>query len=1205
MYLKRAEMTGFKTFADRVEMEFGPGITGIVGPNGSGKSNITDALRFCLGEGSVRTMRGNRMEELIFAGSGTRQPAGMAEVTLVFDNQDGYFPLEFSEVSFTRRLFRGGDTQYFINKSPSRLKDITDLLAGTGLGHGSICMLGSREMQMVLSPDCQDRKLVLEEASGVLKYKSRKREASRKLDQVRDNLLRLHDILREVNSGLVTAEHQLERYHRYKRTEERLRKLEIGVAGSEMERLRVFLEEVRVRGDRASRMVDQTSAEAATLDKSVHAHRETLSRIDGSLQISQDERRQEAIDLERAKKEVALLEERAKNLDRDREKNRVRAARLREQEAQLAIQQEGIRSQLEQAGAEVEQWDERVQAQQKALADLDRRSVERSRPFQDAVTAQAALGKEQASLRARHEAAGERGKRASQRAETLEAQAGRAGEEQHRHGSQHEEKSEEVATLQAAHAALEEELGTLKARRAQVEQTIQAEARDHEKIENAYHQRSSRLGALMEIEDDYQGFNEGVRYLLRRPQRPQGVIGVLTECVSAAREHARAIESALGGHAQDVLVEEKSHAKACIQLLKNERAGKVTFWPLDLSRPEVRRPDMLRTQGVVGWAPDLVRYDARYDGVVKALLGRTVVVENLDVATELYESLVRRRGFIPLLVTLDGDVLAPGGSMSGGAFKQAKAGPVQRRAELEALEKEVEELRTRFLRIKEGRRKHDQELAEIRTRQDEVRAESQKTVQRLAELHRTASVAQSKAESVASEVARLAKEIEASREEARQAQEEQRRLIIQLEEKAREEEATVARLQEMEEQREAQRLERTDLNRVLEELKEKRARAMRLEGENAQKLRFISERRSELAREAREIGDEVYGQGGQAGTLTDARERAATAVLHHTDREAELSKRCEGLQLERVRLSAELESLESELSAVTRVHQEHRDELHACEVERARCQATYEEHRLRMEELEVEPAEVQAAVAEIVDREKAIVELNKVRHTMRTFGNVNLGAAEDYEQLKTRHDEMSEQIRDLEEASASLRAVMNEMDEASVKQFTETFRKVRGEFGVIFQELFNGGHAELTLTEPENLLETGVDIVAQPPGKRLQNLSLLSSGEKALTAIAFLLAILRARPSPFVVLDELDAPLDDTNVERVARKFEEFAVDTQFITITHNRKTMEYARVLYGVTMIDPGVSRLVAVSLEEASRDSHPSQPPLEKVAASRGISS
>lgn len=1203
MYLKRCEMIGFKTFADKVEMEFGPGITGIVGPNGSGKSNITDALRFCLGEASVRTLRGNRMEELIFAGSGTRSPSGMAEVTVVFDNQDGYFPLEFSEVSFTRRLFRGGDTQYFINKSPARLKDIHDLLAGTGLGHGSICMLGAREMQMVLSPDCQDRKLVLEEASGVLKYKNRKREAARKLDQVRDNLLRLHDILREVNSGLVTAEHQLERYRRYKRTEERLRRLEVGVAGSEMERLRLLLEEVLRRGEQAGRLSHEAGQRMAVLEAGVSQRRETMARTDDTLQTSQEERRQEAIDLERACKEVALLDERAKNLERDREKNRLRAGRLREQEAQLATQQEAIRAQLELVGTEVERWDEQVHSQEKAMRELDGRSVERSRPYQEAVTGQAALGKEQATLRARIESAGERARRALERAAALEVQTGRAGEEQHRHGSQHEEKSEEVVSLQAAYEALDAELAALKARRAQMEQAAQAGGREFEKVEDAYHQRSSRLGALMEIEDDYQGFNEGVRYLLRRPQRPEGVIGVLSECVVAEREHARAIEAALGGHAQDVLVEGKHHAKDCIGLLKRERAGKVTFWPLDLSRPEVRRPDMLRTPGIVGWAPELVRYESRFDGVVKALLGRTVVVENLDVATELYESLVRRRGFIPMLVTLDGDVLAPGGSMSGGAFKQAKAGPVQRRAELEALEKEVEELRVRFLRIKEARRRHDQELIEIRTRQDEIRAEAQKTAQRLAELQRTASVAQSRAESVASEVARLQKDAATAREEALQAEAEQQRLVAELEEKARHEEALVARLQDFELQREEHRGQRAELVRALEELKEKRAKAMRLEGENAQKLRFVSERRSELAREAREIGDEVYGQGGQVGTLSEARERAAAAVVHHTDRERELSVQCEALQAERVRLSGELDALESELTEVSRAHQERRDELHACEVERARYQATHEEHRLRMEELDASATEVREAVTDIVDREKAVIELNRLRQAMRSFGNVNLGAADDYEQLKARHDTMSEQIHDLEEASASLRSVMNEMDEASVKQFSETFRKVKGEFTIIFQELYNGGHAELTLTEPENLLETGVDIVAQPPGKRLQNLSLLSSGEKALTAIAFLLAILKARPSPFVVLDELDAPLDDTNVERVARKFEEFAVDTQFITITHNRKTMEYARVLYGVTMVDPGVSKLVAVSLEEARRDDyHPPQPSVEKTAGMRG---
>jgi chromosome segregation protein len=1192
-------MVGFKTFADRTELEFGPGITAIVGPNGSGKSNITDALRFCLGEGSVRTLRGNRMEEMIFAGSGTRQPAGMAECTVVFDNSDGYFPLDFGEISITRRLFRGGDTEYLINKSPSRLKDIHALLAGTGLGQGSICMLGGREMGMVLSPDAQDRKIVIEEASGVLKYKMRKREASRKLDQVKENLTRLHDIMREVQTGLDTAEHQVERYQRYKRSEERLRRLEVGLAAREMENIRKALGEVLQRGEAAAERAQKTGERMAWLEEQVGSRREEMTRLEDGLQQVQEERRHAAVELERARKDIALAEERAQNVERERERISVRLGRIQEQDLELGAQLSGAREEEAGAAARVAAREAEVLAQEAKIDALEQESVEKSPEFGEALREESAVAQERASVGARLQGAGDKARAAEERALALSEQAERVEAEGRAHGSRHEEKAAEAEELKARLDALDKESAELREQRAALEKLIEQGARDNEKIEDAYHQRSSRLGALMEIEDDYQGFSEGVRFLLRRPDKPAGVIGVVSECMIPERQHARAIEAALGGHAQDVLVESKRHAKACIELLKRERGGKVTFWPLDLDRPPQRRPDCLGERGVVGWAPDLVRYDARYEGVVSALLGRTVIVETLDHATELYEGLVRRRAFIPLIVTLDGDVLAPGGSMSGGAHKNTKAGPVQRRAELEALEKEVEELRKRFTRVREDRRRQDQELRDLRVRIDDMRAESQRMAARLAELDRAASVAQSRAESVGAEVARLQAQATEAGAEAASARKDERSLSEQLTRLDGRAAVVAEKLSRFAEERTRHEAARSALTRVLEDLREARAEAMRAASEAAQRVRFITERRAELAQEATDLQRDLSGQGGLSGTLEEQREAAALEVQRYSALESDLGARVEALVRERVAIGRTLEEMETELGAVSKEHEADRAELHGCEVERAHYQATYEEHRTRLEELEVTSQELRMAAEDIIDVSNGPAEIQRLRNYIKNFGAVNLGAMEDYERLKERHETMSTQIADLEAASASLKDVMAEMDQASTRQFAETFKKVRTYFTELFTELFNGGQADLILTRPEDLLDTGVDIMAQPPGKRLQNLSLLSSGEKALTAIAFLLSLLKARPSPFVVLDELDAPLDDTNVERVARKFEEFSENTQFITITHNRKTMEYARVLYGVTAGEPGVSRLVAVSLEEAQREAHPTQPPTEEEEA------
>ncbi|NDD26945.1 MAG: chromosome segregation protein SMC, partial [Proteobacteria bacterium] len=818
MYLKRCEMVGFKTFADRTELEFGPGITAIVGPNGSGKSNITDALRFCLGEGSVRTLRGNRMEEMIFAGSGTRQPAGMAECTVVFDNTDGYFPLEFSEISITRRLFRGGDTEYLINKAPSRLKDIHAMLAGTGLGQGSICMLGAREMGMVLSPDAQDRKIVIEEASGVLKYKMRKREAARKLDQVKDNLTRLHDILREVRTGLDTASHQVERYQRYKRAEERLRRLEVGLAAREMESIEKALQDILQRGESAATQAQTAGERLGWLEEQVSSRREEMSRLEETLQRVQEERRLAAIELERARRDVALAEERAQNVERDRERINLRLTRIGELDTELGQQMSEARDEEATAATAVDGTEDEVAAQERRIEALEQESVERSPEFGEALREESSVAQERASVEARKQAASERALAASERALALTEQADRVEAEGREHEARQEEKRAEADELKTRLDAIDKEVATLKEQRTSLEAQIEQGARDNEKLEDAYHQRSSRLGALMEIEDDYQGFSEGVRYLLRRPDKLPGVIGVVSECMVAGRDHARAIEAALGGHAQDVLVESKRHAKACIELLKRDRGGKVTFWPLDLDRPPQRRPDCLDERGVVGWAPDLVRFEARYEGVVAALLGRTVVVETLDVATELYESLVRRRAFIPLIVTLDGDVLAPGGSMSGGTQKNSKAGPVQRRAELEALEKEVEDLRKRFTRMREERRRQDQELRDLRTRADDLRAEAQRMAARLAELDRAASVSESRAQSVASEAARLRDQAKEAATESKAARAEESTLAVALTALQTRATAVAEKLSRFAEERARHEAAKGELVRVLEAL---------------------------------------------------------------------------------------------------------------------------------------------------------------------------------------------------------------------------------------------------------------------------------------------------------------------------------------------------------------------------------------------------
>ncbi|HEY4002719.1 MAG TPA: chromosome segregation protein SMC [Candidatus Xenobia bacterium] len=1192
MYLRRIEISGFKTFADDTRLEFGPGITGIVGPNGSGKSNLTDALRFSLGEQNPRVLRGSRMEEMIFAGSKTRRPVGLAEVTAVFDNSDGYFPIDFAEIAVTRKLFRGGDTAWSINGTPCRMKDVHELFMGTGLGHGAIAILGAREIAMVLSQDAQERKLILEEAAGVMKYKLRKKDAQKKLEAVRENASRLRDIHREVETNLQVAAVQLEQYHRYRAVQAQQRNLSrdlivwetwdlreqkatlIRKGADDDERLAVLLDQMSAAGERLAeaRRVGESHLEARDMARTrLSTLKVARERVSGRKAVLDERERALQQECETRQEMLTSVDTRLSTLDSEAGQFNERRASLEGQLAEAATELDGRREQERQLSSQLQQEVPRlVEAEQRL------QSITRSR---------AVMEERQQSLAERIDKAGVRLTDIAAARQKLET-------EEQSHARVMKAHESDTQGVLAKVKAEEAELGRLRTLRVKLDEDVEKVARRYEQVEDGYHQKSSRLAALRDLESEMAGHGQGVRLILSDAEKFPGVLGLVSDLIHVRSGQEMAFEAALGAHLSDMVVERNEDARRCIEFLKASRAGRVTFWPLDLRRPKHQGKPWLPNNlgGVVGWAPDLVGFDEKYDAIVQALLGRTVVMEELPAAVKIYEALVREARFIPTLVTLDGELMAAGGSISGGYQKSGRNGLLSRKRERQELEEETVSLKAEFNALRERRKALDAELKGLRQKGDEVRNRLLQAQREASEAHAGIASVKVRLQGFVDEKLRLAREEQVAVEDRAQATESRERLLQDLANLADEEQAMAAVVAELGGEREKLRSERDRWSAAVQEQRLVWARVSQSLQELEVAVGQAMPHRLELQKERAALD----------AALLESRRALDALGAERLQWSAESA----GLSADFEAIEAQLQQLEAEagekLQAVAVLEQE-------VETLRARHGSLHEKVLVRRAQLDAMDEKIETSVARLAelelsaedvdwdqvapgDRQAARRELNQATQELRTFGAVNLGAVEDYERLQERNEFLRGQLQDLTDASNEITRTILDMDETSSKLLGKTFKDISTQFSELFSRLFRGGKAYLELTDPHNLLSTGVEIIAQPPGKRLQNLGLLSSGERAITAIAFLLATLKVRPSPFVVLDELDAPLDDANVERVAQVLLEFAEKSQFLIITHNRKTMEYASVLYGVTMVEPGTAEVVAVSLEESAR--HAEQP-------------
>ncbi|MFD1407438.1 chromosome segregation protein SMC [Kroppenstedtia eburnea] len=1184
MHLKRLDMIGFKSFADRTELEFTPGVTAVVGPNGSGKSNVTDGMRWVLGEQSAKSLRGASMQDVIFSGSDSRKPVGYCEVSITFDNTDHKLHLDYSEVTVTRRVYRSGESEYYINKQSCRLKDITELFMDTGIGKEAYSMIGQGRIDEILSHKSEDRRAIFEEAAGIVKYKSRKREAEKKLESTDQNLSRIQDLVSELEDQVAPLEEQAEKAKQYKEWKSELARTEIGLYVHKIEMLHQNWQEAnrslqerkeeqaRLAADVSKREADleelrwkigQKEEQLESLQGELLSVSEELEKTEGQREVLQERSRNRAEAMEQSRMRIRELEEEKERLTADLQRQQ---ERLREKEKQLAETESGLKEAESRLSGEGDGLESDLDRLKESLQQLlnDRTRLQTDRHHLEEEGRKTAERKEQLAVQEELEKRTAADLQA--RIDGLDKELKEIGEALDRCAEQYREQVEEKRGL---------------------EKDISTAARLLREVEQKRDNLRSRREIVKEMDAEHAGFFQGVKEILKARDRGAGelagVRGAVAQLIRVPEAYEAAIETALGGAMQHLVVEDEQTGRNGIRFLKERRGGRATFLPLDVIRerllPTREREILTGLPGVVGIAADLVETDPDYHILIGNLLGQVIVARTLEDAN----TIARRMAYRFRVVTLEGDVVNPGGSMSGGSRQKNRANLLGRSRQVEELDQEIAAAQAELKQAEEAHQEARARMDELEARMDGVQKEGEKLRRREQELNATR-------REVAVEVRTLESQREKTDSEQVRIEEEARRIqerLSQLDEgiAAMDEQETELRrrIHQALEQMERQASEKDEASREVTDWKIKAARlnqereylesdCRRLEGEEERLTHQLAELREQLAGLESGESDHREESGFLAERAEELRERKVTAQEALT-----------AAKKERDSLHSDRGELEQELRTLRQNLKKQEEELHQQEVKANRMDVELN-HLLEKlaEEYEISFELARERYEKPDEPQRAEREVRSLRGKIASLGEVNLGAIEEHNRLSTRLDFLSSQRDDLLEAKDSLQDVIRNIELEMSNRFQESFTVIREEFVDVFAKMFGGGRADLRLTEPDNLLETGIEIIAQPPGKKPQNLGLLSGGERALAAIALLFAVLRYKPVPFCVLDEVDAALDEANLSRFTRYLREFSQKTQFIIITHRKRTMEGADVMYGVTMEEAGVSKIVSVRLED-----------------------
>lgn len=1185
MYLKSIEVNGFKSFANKIVFEFNDGITGIVGPNGSGKSNVGDAVRWVLGEQSAKQLRGSKMEDVIFSGTELRKAQSSAYVAITLDNSDHKLPIDFTEVKVARRVFRSGESEYLINGASCRLKDVQELFFDTGIGKEGYSIIGQGQIEKILSGKPEDRRELFDEAAGIVKYKKRKKQAEKNLAEERDNLSRITDILKEIEKQLVPLEKQSVVAKEYLSLRDKLRAMDINlflmnydriheddkstdgkidIAQSQFEEAQGNLESTKAEYENLERQLEEINNDIDTFKNSLNEHRLKSQGLTGEINVinaqieafitnsSHFESRATAISSDLAKKQEELAQTKVQ-IDENNEK----LSKLDDEKVELDDRHMNAIGKVSELTNLIEDKKKQIVEFVKENSDI-RTSLERNSTIL-----------EQNNI-----------KKASLTQKLLQQKSNEsvAQVEVDKLKEEVDELSKKINELFEKNKSFSEKNNEISARLSQKE-------KDNQILQQDTLRASSRLESMKNISERYDGYGASIRKVMEQKVKIPGIIGVVADIIKSDKKYETAIETALGGSIQNIVTDDENTAKKLISFLKVNRYGRATFLPLTAvnGKGGFSSPDALKEKGAIGTVDTLIKRDSQFDGIVKSLVGRVLAVDNIDNAIAIarkYRSSFR-------IVTLEGEVLNPGGAMSGGAYKNS-SNLLGRKREIEELEKQIKEKEEKLSKSKDSIEKlilqrkelrlkleeNNSKLQDLRIRKSSIDVSYEQAVKRLDDLKKSFGDMSSESSQIGSAEKSLKENIsklnDTIREnEIKSAQNEKD--IAQCEEKlakAKEEEEEInsklaqigndysglenSRLFILENYR---RIEK-DIQKLNEEQKELTSS---MDGSD----NLISSKKSEIdekTKEISQISEDIHEIEKKIEEASLAKEHINKQHKSFFDKREELSEQISSLDKELFRLRSRKEKLNEELdNEVSYMWEQY--------------EMTYSSALPYKNEEYNEYSKVKNMTADL-------------KKQIRALGDVNVNAVEDYKNLLERYDLLKTQHDDLAQSEEALMKIIDDLDEEMRKQFEEKFVQIKEQFNIVFKQLFGGGKGTLELMEDEDILEAGIKIIAQPPGKKLQNMMMLSGGEKSLTAISLLFAIQNLKPSPFCLLDEIEAALDDSNVKRFAQYLHKLTANTQFIVITHRRGTMSAADVLYGITMQEKGVSTLVSVNLIENELD-------------------
>lgn len=1185
MYLKSIEMQGFKSFANKILLEFHDGITGIVGPNGSGKSNVGDAVRWVLGEQSAKQLRGGSMQDVIFSGTETRKPLGFASVAITLDNSDHKLNIEYEEVTVTRRLYRSGESEYLLNGRSCRLKDINELFYDTGIGKEGYSIIGQGQIDKILSGKPEERRELFDEAAGIVKFKRRKAATLKKLDEEQQNLVRVTDILAELTRQLKPLERQSEKAKVYLRKKEELKILDMNLFLLESSHTEQQMAETEDKLKTAGEELKSTEEAFERTKQEYEEIEKNLSELDEKIQELREQSSGNVLKRQQLEAQISLLQEQINSSQRNREHFGQRITSIEEEIRRKEESASGYRREREELERELQTVLGEKQEQEQALDSLKKQIEEEERKTEGARDEMIDLLNRRSSVKGkiqRYDAMMEQiGIRKSELSGKLLTMK-----------SSQSQGEEELAGLKARRERLEEEIAALKSRMdenqsriGELQKQIDEKSRQMDIGQTAYHRESSRLESLKNITERYEGYGNSIRKIMEMKDQNPGVHGVVADLVKTEKKYETAIETALGGSLQNIVTDNESTAKYLIEYLKRGRYGRATFLPLTSMNREQAKVSgaALTEQGVLGAASELVSCDPIYQNLIRQLLGRTLVVDTIDhaiAAGRKYRHSLR-------MVTLEGELLSPGGSMTGGSFRN-NSNLLGRRREIADLEESVRALKKDMEAVQTQIERHRQERNSLREEQSRLSEELQTLNLKQNTVKVSWKSAAERAENLKADYRSLTDE---SREIERQ--------IAEIAENRREIEGELSRSRDREQELQVEAADASEKLTVLREEEQALAggaeKARLHYAEVSQKCGFLDENLRSVQAETERLENEKQEL---AGKLSGEEQDAGKKEGDILEIQKTIEAAGEAIAREEQEIGQYL-SKKEELNASHKAFFQKRDELqeHRARMDKecfrlgAQLEKLEENRESQIaylwEEYETTPDQAPLFAREdLGDRASIRRSISGVREEIKGLGDVNVNAVEEFKEISERHTFLSAQHEDLVKAAETLRGIVEELDQGMRKQFTEKFAEIQSEFDKAFKQLFGGGRGALELQEDEDILEAGIRIISQPPGKKLQNMMQLSGGEKALTAIALLFAIQNLKPSPFCLLDEIEAALDDSNVSRFARYLHKLTKNTQFIIITHRRGTMTAADRLYGITMQEKGVSTLVSVNLIEGQLD-------------------